>query len=123
MTGITAIGPALGFWRNARVQRFAIQTAFLGLVAAFGYYMVDQARGLELGFDFLNGRAGFDISHQLGTSYGRNDSRLDLYIAGIVNTIRLAGVGIILATLLGLVVGVARLSGNWLVSRLATVYV
>ena len=123
MTGITAIGPALGFWRNARVQRFAIQTAFLGLVAAFGYYMVDQARGLELGFDFLNGRAGFDISHQLGTSYGRNDSRLDLYIAGIVNTIRLAGVGIVLATLLGLVVGVARLSGNWLVSRLATVYV
>ncbi|MCH7699075.1 MAG: ABC transporter permease subunit [Chloroflexi bacterium] len=123
MTGISAIGPALGFWRNVRVRRFAIQTAFLGLVAAFGYYLFDQARDLELGFDFLDGRAGFDISHQFGTSYGPNDRRLDLYLAGIVNTIRLAGVGIILATLLGLVAGVARLSGNWLVSRLALVYV
>lgn len=123
MTVITAIGPALAFWRNARVQRFAIQTAFLGLVGAFGYYMVNQAQSLDLGFDFLNGRAGFDISHQMGTDYGRNDSRLDLYIAGILNTVRLASIGIILATVLGLIVGVARLSGNWLVSRLATAYV
>ena len=123
MTGISATRPAIGLWRNARVQRFAIQTAFLGLVAVFGYYLIEQARDLELGFDFLQGRAGFDISHQFGTNYGQNDSRLDLYVAGVINTIRLAMVGIVLATLLGLVVGVARLSGNWLVSRLATVYV
>ena len=123
MTGISAIRPAIGLWRNARVQRFAIQTAFLGLVAAFGYYLIDHARDLDLGFDFLQARAGFDISHQFGTSYGQNDSRRDLYVAGVINTIRLAGIGIVLATLLGLVVGVARLSGNWLVSRLATVYV
>ena len=113
----------LSLWRNVRVQRFAIQAAFAGALAVFGYYLVDRARDLELGFDYLNGRAGFDISHQFGTNFGRNDSRLDLYISGIVNTIRLAGVGIVLASLLGLVVGVARLSNNWLVSRLATVYV
>ena len=118
----TTIG-RLSLWRNVRVQRFVIQAAFAGALAAFGYYLIDQARDLELGFDFLEGRAGFDISHQFGTSYNRNDSRLDLYIAGIVNTIRLAGVGIVLATLLGLAAGVARLSGNWLVSRVATVYV
>ena len=118
----TAIG-RLSLWRNVRVQRFVFQAAFAGALAAFGYYLIDRARDLELGFDYLSGRAGFDISHQFGTNYGRNDSRLDLYIGGIVNTIRLAGVGIVLASLLGLVVGVARLSNNWLVSRLATVYI
>ena len=113
----------LGLWRNVRVQRFVIQAIFAGALVAFAFYLVNQARELKLGFDFLNGRAGFDISNQVGTSFNRNDSRLDLYIAGVVNTIRLAGVGIVLATLLGLVGGVARLSRNWLVSRLAMVYV
>ena len=74
MTGISAIRPRLGFWRNARVQRFVIQAAFLGLVAAFGYYMFDHARDLDLSFDFLQARAGFDISHQFGTSYGQKAS-------------------------------------------------
>ena len=113
----------LALWRNVRVQRFVIQAIFAGLLAAFAYYLINRAQELELGFDFLNGRAGFDISHQFGTSYNRNDSRLDLYIAGVVNTIRVAGVGIALATLLGLGAGVARLSQNWLLSRLALVYV
>ena len=120
---VRTIGAGLSLWRNIRVQRFVLQAAFAAALAAFGYYLFDRARDLELGFDFLNGRAGFDISHQLGTSYGSNDSRRDLYIAGVVNTIRIAGVGIALATLLGLVAGVARLSRNWLLSRLALVYV
>jgi len=120
---VTTIGAGLGLWRNVRVQRFVVQAAFAAALAAFGYYMVTQALEQELGFDFLNGRAGFDISNQLWTSYGSNDSRRDLYIAGVVNTIRIAGVGIALATLLGLAAGVARLSGNWLLSRLALVYV
>ncbi len=120
---VTSVGARLGLWRNVRVQRFLVQAAFAGLLAAFAYYLVDKARDLELGFDFLNGRAGFDISHQFGTSFDGNDSRLEIYIAGVVNTIRIAAVGIALATLVGLVAGVARLSGNWLVSRLATVYV
>ncbi len=120
---VRTIGVDLSLWRNIRVQRFVLQAAFAAALAAFGYYLFDRARDLDLGFEFLNGRAGFDISHQFGTSYGSNDSRRDLYIAGDVNTIRLAGVGIALATLLGLVAGVARLSKNWLLSRLALVYV
>lgn len=122
MSGLT-FDASMQLWRNARVQRIAIQAAFLGLVAVIGYYIVEQAQDLDLGFDYLSGRAGFDISHQMGTDFGRNDSRLDLYLAGVLNTIRLAGVGIVLATLLGLVAGIARLSSNWLVSRLAMVYV
>ncbi len=120
---VTTIGARLGLWRNVRVQRFLVQVAFAGLLVAFGYYLVDKARDLELGFDFLNGRAGFGISHQFGTNYDGNDSRLDAYLVGVVNTVRIAAVGIALATLVGLVAGVARLSRNWLVSRLATVYV
>lgn len=120
---VTTVGAGLSLWRNVRVQRFLAQAAFAALLIAFAYYLIDQARDLELGLDFLEGRAGFDISHQFGTSFDRNDSRLDVYIGGVVNTIRLAGVGIALATLLGLVVGVARLSRNWLVSTVAMVYV
>ena len=120
---ITAPGAGPSLWRNVRFQRFIVQAAFVGLLAALGYYLFYQARELELSFDFLRGRAGFDISHQFGTSYNRNDSRLDIYLGGVLNTIRLAGVGIVLASLLGLIAGVARLSTNWLVSRLALVYV
>ncbi len=121
--GARSIGFDTQFWLNARFQRVVIQILFLFALAALGYYLVDKARELDLGFSYLEGRAGFDISHQFGTSFNRNDSRLDLYLAGVVNTIRLAGVGIVLASLVGLVAGVARLSGNWLVSRLAMIYV
>ena len=120
---VTTVRAGLSLWRNVRVQRFLIQAAFVGLLGALGYYLVDRARDLELGFDFLNGRAGFGISHQFGTNYDGNDSRLDAYLVGVVNTVRVAAVGIVLATLVGLVAGVARLSRNWLVSQLATVYV
>ena len=111
------------FWRNARFQRWVVQTIFLAVLIVLGYYLVDKARDLDLGFDYLQGRAGFDVSFQFGTSFDRNDSRLDIYYAGVVNTIRLAGVGILLASLLGLAAGVARLSRNWLLSRLAMIYV
>lgn len=124
---VTTIAAGFSLWRNIRFQRFLVQAAFALLLVAFAYYLYEQASDVwekrRLGFEFLRSRAGFDISHQFGTSFDRNDSRLDLYIGGVVNTIRLAGVGIALATLLGLVAGVARLSRNWLVSRLAMVYV
>ena len=120
---VTTIGAGLSLWRNIRVQRFVVQAVFAAALAAFGYYLFTQARELDLGFDFLNGRAGFNISNQVWTNYDSNDLRRELYIAGVVNTVRIAGVGIALATLLGLVAGVARLSGNWLLSRLALVYV
>jgi general L-amino acid transport system permease protein len=80
-----------------------------------------RRQGLDLDFDFLRQRAGFPIKE--GISYSPNQSYVRALQVGLVNTIRVAGVGIVLASILGLVIGVARLSPNWLVRKIAQVYV
>ena len=77
--------------------------------------------GQDFSFDFLESRAGFEIKE--GIEYTSNDSYLRAFVVGLVNTIRIAVVGIVLATVLGLVIGVGRLSTNWLVRRTTQVYV
>lgn len=82
-----------------------------------------QAAGVASGFGFLSNNAGFAVSQSLieydqaSSSYGR------IYVVGVLNTLLVAFFGIIFATLLGFVMGVARLSNNWIVSKLATAYV
>ena len=110
-------------WGSRRTRRVLLQAGFAALLLLFLAYVVSRALTLGLGFGFLNGRGGFAISHQFLTGYDGSDSRLDAYLVGVFNTVRLVAVGLALATVLGVVAGVARLSGNWLVSRLAAVYV
>jgi general L-amino acid transport system permease protein len=74
-----------------------------------------------ISFDFLGRRAGFGISE--GIDYSPNRTFLRAGMVGLVNTIRVAVVGIVLATILGVVMGVARLSPNWLMRKIAQVYV
>jgi general L-amino acid transport system permease protein len=81
-----------------------------------------QARHIASGFGFLEQPAGFAISQTLITyseasSYGR------AFIVGLLNTLLVAVISVVLATILGLIIGIARLSPNWLVSRLAAAYV
>jgi general L-amino acid transport system permease protein len=82
-----------------------------------------QAAGIASGWGFLNTNAGFAISQSLieysqaSSTYGR------VYLVGLINTLVVAFAGIIFATIIGFIVGVARLSKNWLIRRLATVYV
>lgn len=114
-------------WRNVRVLRvlgqaiflvllvIAVQQAFLNL--QFGV----EEQNLDLSFDFLQQRAGFAIKEGIG--YSPNESFLNAFLVGVVNTVRVALVGIVLATVLGLIIGVARLSPNWLVRRIAQLYV
>jgi general L-amino acid transport system permease protein len=80
-----------------------------------------REQNLDLSFDFLQQRAGFDIKE--GIEYSTSESYLKAFLVGVVNTMRVAVVGIVLATLLGLVMGVARLSSNWLVRKVSQVYV
>jgi His/Glu/Gln/Arg/opine family amino acid ABC transporter permease subunit len=80
-----------------------------------------RRQGIDLSFDFLQQRAGFEIKE--GIDYSPSQSFLRAFRVGVVNTIAVASVGIVLATVLGLVIGVARLSTNWLVRRLAQAYV
>lgn len=114
-------------WRNVRVLRFLGQAVFvLALVVVAREVFLNlefgvRQQGVDLSFDFLQQRAGFAIKE--GIAYSPNESFLSAFLVGVVNTVRVAVVGIVLATLLGLVMGVARLSSNWLVRKLAQVYV
>jgi general L-amino acid transport system permease protein len=114
-------------WRNVRFLRVLGQAAFVVAVvlvareALLNLRFAVAEQNVDLSFDFLQQRAGFEIAE--GIEYGPNQSYLDAFWVAVVNTIRVALVGIVLATVLGLVIGVARLSTNWLVRRVAQVYV
>jgi general L-amino acid transport system permease protein len=113
--------------RDVRFLRVVAQAAFvLALILVFREIFLNlqfglDRQGLDLEFEFLRQRAGFDLKE--GISFNPNQNYIRAIQVGIVNTIRAAGVGIALASLLGLVLGVARLSPNWLVRKMAQVYV
>jgi general L-amino acid transport system permease protein len=124
-TAASAARPPL--WRNVRFLRIVGQAVFvitLVIVAREAFLNLEygvQQQNLDLSFAFLRQRAGFAIKE--GIAYSPNESFLSAYLVGVVNTIRIALIGIVLATILGLVMGIARLSSNWLVRRSAQVYV
>ncbi len=78
--------------------------------------------GISSGFDFFGDRAGFDIGQTL-IPYTNDSTYLQAFFVGLVNTLLVAVIGIFFATILGFVVGLARLSKNYLVQKIATVYV
>lgn len=78
--------------------------------------------GIEFGFDFLGQPAGFEIGENL-IGYQPGQTIFRAYLAGMVNTIHVAALGIVLATMLALVLALARLSPNWLLSKLAWGYI
>jgi general L-amino acid transport system permease protein len=84
-------------------------------------YNLDQ-KGIPLDFDFLNSQASFDIGETL-IPYSPSDSYGWAILVGLLNSLRVMVLGIALATMVGLGVGIARLSDNWLVRNLALVYV
>ena len=81
-----------------------------------------SVRRISTGFAFLGREAGMPISDSW-IDYSPKNTYLRAFIVGIVNTLRVAVIGIVLATVLGTLIGIARLSSNWLLSRLAAVYV
>jgi general L-amino acid transport system permease protein len=115
-------------WRDERFLRLLGQVVFLILVAALLGYLVQnmlanlRQLGLGLGFDFLRLTAGFDIGEHL-ISYNRSDTYLRAFEVGILNTALVSGLGILFATLIGVIIGIARLSTNFLIQLLARVYI
>jgi general L-amino acid transport system permease protein len=115
-------------WLNdQRVRGLVYQTLLLGCVGALAYGAIDnavinmRARGIPMGFGFWNDVAGFDINLHL-INYSNLSTYGQAFWVGLLNTLLIAVICIPLATVLGFVIGVARLSPNWLLSRFALVY-
>ena len=121
------MSPPIPFYRNVRVLTWLAQVAFALGVVGLGWLLLTtmlgnlQRQGIPISFAFLPQPAGFGISE--GLPFQPSQSYLTAFGVGVVNTLRAAVTGIILATLLGIGMGVARLSRNWLLERLATLYV
>ncbi len=113
---------------DTRYRSLTIQVVtlalLLGLIAWLSWNVVQNLRALGKDFDFgfLTRRAGYDISQAL-IPYTNNDSHARAALVGILNTLLVAGLGCVLATVIGVLAGVLRLSKNWLVARLMTIYV
>ena len=111
-------------WRDTRVRAFAFQVivvgaVVLGLGALFANLTSEMAeRRLTFDLAFLRSTAGFEIGEAV-VPYSPQDSYGEALLVGLLNTLLVSAVGIVLSTLLGLLVGIARLSSNWLVSRIA----
>ena len=117
---------------NNEVRALFIQVVTVVIIFSLFYVMIQnlneniEARGIVSGFTFLEGRSGFDILPFLGSyivKFSPNSTNLEVFYVAIINTFVCAGVGIILSTILGLLIGIARLSSNYLISRLSNAYI
>lgn len=126
--GRTSHRTSVAWWRDERKRGLIWQIVVIAILCLGLWYVIQnmmdnlRAMGVPLGLDFLQAPAGFAISFSmiptdLNSSIGR------LIFAGMLNTLLASAISIVLATIIGLVVGICRLSKNYLIARLATVYV
>ena len=115
-------------WRDIRVLKILAQVIFiilLALVAGYLYINVTTnlaRQGLTMGYGFMKNPASFGIGESF-ISYDPSNTYARALLVGLVNTLVVSTLGIILTTIVGILAGVARLSSNWLMSRLAAAYV
>ncbi|MGF0335968.1 amino acid ABC transporter permease [Ectopseudomonas toyotomiensis] len=113
---------------DPQVRAWAFQIIAVIAVVALGWFLFQntqanlEKRGIISGFAFLNNSAGFGIAQHL-IDYTESDSYARVFLVGLLNTLLVSFIGIVLASILGFLLGVARLSPNWLISKLATVYI
>ena len=116
------------FWLNPKVRAILFQFMTLGMVGLLAYYLISntlinlQRQNITSGFGFLHKESSFEIGESLipysaASSYGR------ALLVGALNTIKVAFIGVVITIILGTFIGVARLSTNWLLSKLAAIYI
>lgn len=126
-TGDLAPG-RVAVWNDPRYRSLFFQAVLLAAVVIVGYVIYHNtktnldSRGIASGFGFLGSTAGFGIIQTL-VPYSEESSYGTAFLVSLLNTLLLAFVGIIFATILGFIIGVARLSSNWLIAKLAAVYI
>jgi general L-amino acid transport system permease protein len=115
-------------WRDDRFLKIVLQLVVLAIVlvvlSILTHNIIINFRrlGLNFGFNFLNSPASFGIGDS-AIPYTSTDSFRRALLVGLVNTLRVIIIGIVLATLLGIIAGVARLSDNWLIRQISTTYI
>lgn len=113
---------------DTRYRSLTIQVIVFALVVAGAAWLIDNtvrnlsALGKDFDFGFLGVRAGYDIAQRL-IPYTQDNTHARALVVGLLNTLLIAVLGCALATVIGVIVGVLRLSSNWLVARLMTIYV
>lgn len=120
--------PAAPFFTRKRLWAIAVQLVFVTVLIWVFYFLFSNTsanlarQGIASGFGFLENRAGFDVS-QSYIPFSNDSSYARAFWVAVVNTLVLSALGIVLATFLGFGLGFARVSRNWLIARLATVYI
>ena len=117
-----------GVWNNVRLRGWFYQGVVILGTIALGAYLIGNAQsglarqGISTGFHFLQQAAGFDIGER-PIPFTSSDTFMRAYAVGVLNTLKVAVVSIVCATLIGIIVGVGRLSSNLLVRKLTSIYV
>lgn len=117
-----------GLWHNVGFRNVLAQIIVTGVILGTAIFMINNAmsaldkRGISTGFDFLWREAGFAIG-ETPIAFTSSDSFLRAYGVAILNTLRVSALAIVVATVLGVIVGIARLSSNVIIARLASAYV
>lgn len=118
---------AVPFWNDPGKRSIVYQIGVALMVGLLGYYLLSntlanlERQAIATGFGFLEKEAAFEIGESL-VSYSAADSYGRALVVGALNTMIVASVGIILTVILGTLIGIARLSSNWLMSKMAGVY-
>ncbi len=116
------------FWYDPKFRAVLYQIGVLVTVGLLGYYLISntvtnlEKQSIATGFGFLEKQSSFEIGESL-ISYSAADTYFRALLVGALNTLLVALIGIILTIILGTFLGIARLSTNWLVSKLASIYI
>ena len=116
-------------WSDPTFRSIVWQVIIIGIVVAIGWYLVANtnrnlaARRIATGFGFLDRVAGIPIGETLISYNPASDTYGRALWIGVLNTLKVAGIGIVLATILGTLIGIGRLSSNWLMAKLTGFYV
>jgi len=126
--GAQAVRQTVPFWNDPKKRAILYQLATLCLVGLLGYYLFTntvtnlQRQNIASGFSFLQKESAFEVGESL-IPYSAADTYGRALLVGALNTLKVAFIGIVITLILGTIIGVARLSSNWLVARLAAVYI
>lgn len=115
-------------WSDQRFRALLFQALVMAVFITFVAYIVHNtvenlaSRGIASGFGFFSLPAGYDVGMSL-IPYSPTDTHARVFLVGLLNTVLVSGVGVAFATLFGFIIGVLRLSPNWLINRMSYVYV